>query len=143
MRIPPGVRDGNTIRLRGRGAPGRGGGPPGDLLVGVRVGSHPVFSRKGDNLTMELPITFTEAALGAKVKVPTLNGSVTLKIPAGTSAGRTFRIRKEGVRRGAGRSGDLLVTVTVNVPEKLPKQARKLLEEFREKYETTDLRAHL
>ncbi|MDE0643032.1 MAG: molecular chaperone DnaJ [bacterium] len=142
-RIPPGVRDGNIVRLRGRGSPGRGGGAPGDLLVKVRVGFHPVFSRKDDNLTMQLPISFTEAALGARVNVPTLNGTVTLKIPAGTSSGRTFRIRKEGVQRGAGRQGDLLVTVNVAVPERLSRQAKKLLEEYRQKYEKTDLRAHL
>lgn len=143
VRIPPGIKDGSTIRLRGRGAPGPRGGPPGDLLVRVRVGRHPVFSRKGDNLTMQLPITFTEAALGAKVRVMTLNGPVTLKIPAGTPSGKTFRIRKEGVRRGSGRPGDLLVTAQVTVPEKLPRDARKLLEEFKDKYETADPRAHL
>ncbi len=143
VRIPPGIKDGNTIRLRGRGAPGPRGGPPGDLLVKVRVGKHPLFSRKGDDLTMKLPITFTEAALGAKVRVVTLNGPVTLKIPAGTPSGKTFRIRKEGVRRDSGRPGDLLVTVQVAVPEKLPKDAKKLLEEFKDKYETADPRAHL
>lgn len=143
VRIPPGVKDGNTIRLRGRGEPGPRGGPPGDLLVKVRVAMHPLFSREGNNLTMRLPITFTEAALGAKVRVLTLNGPVTLKIPAGTPSGKTFRIRKEGVRRDSGRPGDLLVTVQVTVPEKLPKDARKLLEEFKDKYETADPRAHL
>ena len=143
VRIPPGIKDGSTIRLRGRGAPGPRGGPPGDLLVKVKVGRHPVFSRKGDNLTMQLPITFTEAALGAKVRVMTLNGPVTLKIPAGTPSGKTFRIRKEGVRRDSGRPGDLLVTAQVTVPEKLPRDARKLLEEFKDKYETADPRAHL
>lgn len=143
VRIPPGIKDGSTIRLRGRGAPGPRGGPPGDLLVKVSVGQHPVFSRKGDNLTMQLPITFTEAALGAKVRVMTLNGPVTLKIPAGTPSGKTFRIRKEGVRRDKGRPGDLLVTAQVTVPEKLPRDARKLLEEFKDKYETADPRAHL
>ena len=143
VRIPPGIKDGNTIRLRGRGAPGPRGGPPGDLLVKVRVGKHPLFSRKGNDLTMQLPITFTEAALGAKVRVLTLNGPVTLKIPAGTPSGKTFRIRKEGVRRDSGRPGDLLVSVQVTVPEKLPKDARKLLKEFKDKYETADPRAHL
>ncbi len=142
VRIPPGIKDGATIRLRGRGAPGPRGGPPGDLLVKVRVGKHPLFSRKGYDLTMQLPITFTEAALGAKVRVLTLNGPVKLKIPAGTPSGKTFRIRKEGVRRDSGRPGDLLVTVQVTVPEKLPKDARKLLEEFKDKYETADPRSH-
>lgn len=143
VRIPPGVKDGNTIRLRGRGSPGVRGGPPGDLLVEVRVSGHPIFSRSGDDLLLKLPVTFTEAALGAKVQVPTLNGPVTLKIPAGTSSGRTFRVRKEGVRRDRGRPGDLLVTVQVTVPPKLPKDARKMLEEFRDRYETGNPRDNL
>ena len=143
VRIPPGVKDGNTIRLRGRGSPGARGGPPGDLLVRVRVAAHPVFSRSGDDLLLKLPVTFTEAALGAKVEVPTLNGPVTLKIPAGTSSGRTFRVRKEGVRRNRGRPGDLLVTVQVTVPPRLPRDARKMLEEFRNRYETENPRDNL
>ncbi len=143
VKIPAGVKDGGTIRLRGKGAPGRRGGPPGDLLVKMRIGRHPVFQRKGDDLTMRLPLSFTEAALGAKVAVPTLNSPVTLKIPAGTPSGKTFRIRKEGVQKERGRPGDLLVTVEVAVPEKLPKDARKMLEEFRERYETEDPRSNL
>ncbi len=143
VKVPPGVKDGNTIRLRGRGSPGTGGGPPGDLLVQVKVAAHRLFSRSGDNLLLKLPVTFTEAALGAKVEVPTLNGPVTLKIPAGTSSGRTFRVRKEGVRRGRGRPGDLLVTVQVTIPQKLPKGARKALENFREQYETENPRDNL
>ena len=143
VRVPPGVKDGNTIRLRGRGSPGVRGGPPGDLLVEVRVARHPTFSRNGDDLLLKLPVTFTEAALGAKVQVPTLNGAVTLKIPAGTSSGRTFRVRKEGVQRDRGRQGDLLVTVQVTVPPKLPKEARKMLEEFRDLYETGNPRDNL
>jgi len=143
VRIPPGVKDGNPIRLRGRGSPGLRGGPAGDLLVEVRVAPHPTFSRNGDDLLLRLPITFTEAALGAKVQVPTLNGPVTLKIPPGTSSGRTFRVRKEGVRRDRGRPGDLLVTVQVTVPPKLPRDARKMLEEFRDLYETGNPRDNL
>lgn len=143
VRIPAGVKDGNTIRLRGRGSPGVRGGPAGDLLVEVRVAEHPTFTRQGDDLLLKLPVTFTEAALGTKVSVPTLNGPVTLKIPAGTSSGRTFRVRKEGVRRDKGRPGDLLVTVQVTVPPKLPKEARKLLEKFRDRYETTNPRDNL
>ena len=143
VRIPPGVKDGNTIRLRGRGSPGARGGPPGDLLVRVRVATHPLYSRRGNDLLLTLPVSFTEAALGAKVEVPTLNGSVTLKVPAGTSSGRIFRVRKEGVRRERGRPGDLLVTVQVTVPPKLPRDARKMLEEFRNLYETENPRDNL
>lgn len=143
VRIPPGVKDGNTIRLRGKGSAGARGGPAGDLLVQVRVGTHRLFTRSGDDLKLRLPVSFTEAALGAKVEVPTLNGPVTLKIPAGTSSGKTFRVRKQGVRRDRGRPGDLLVTVQVTVPPKLPKDARKMLEEFRDLYETENPRDNL
>ena len=140
VRIPPGVKDGGVIRLRGKGAPGSRGGPPGDLLVELRVAAHPRFGRKGDDLLLTLPVSFTEAALGAKVTVPTLNGPVRLKIPPGTPSGKTFRVRKEGVRRDRGRPGDLLVTVSVAVPPKLSKEAKKMLEEFRDKHETENPR---
>src|SRR5690606_38884462 len=115
-RIPAGVADGARIQLKGKGEPGVGGGPPGDLYVRVHVTPHEIFGRKGDNLTITVPVTFAEAALGTRVRVPTLDGPpVTLKIPAGTESGRTFRVRGKGVPR-AGRSGgnhqrgDLLVT---------------------------------
>ena len=143
VKIPAGVKNGGTIRLRGKGSSGLRGGPPGDLMVKLRVARHPVFKRKGDSLAMKLPLAFTEAALGARVQVPTLNGPVTLKIPAGTPSGKTFRVRKEGVAHGRGRPGDLLVTVEVTVPDKLPKQAKKMLEEFRELYEDGDPRSSL
>ncbi len=143
VRIPAGVKDGDTIRLRGKGAPGVNGGPPGDLIVRLNVGRHPLFGRKGDHLTLRLPITFTEAALGAKVEVPTLDGPVTLKIPPGTSSGKTFRIPRRGVQKTKGKPGDLLVTVDVAVPSKLSRDARRMLEEFKEQYETEDPRAHL
>ena len=119
-RIPAGVKDGQRIRLRGKGASGEQGGPPGDLYVIVKVAAHPIFGRKGDNLTLKVPIAFHEAALGAEVKVPTLGGApVTVKIPPGTPNGRTFRVRGKGVRRSDGHSGDLLVTVDVQVPANL------------------------
>ena len=140
VRIPPGVKDGGVIRLRGKGAPGSRGGPPGDLLVELRVAAHPRFRRKGDDLLLTLPVSFTEAALGARVTVPTLNGPVRLKIPPGTPSGKTFRVRKEGVHRDRGRPGDLLVTVSVAVPPKLSKEAKKMLEEFRDKHETENPR---
>ncbi|MGH2724310.1 MAG: molecular chaperone DnaJ [Actinomycetota bacterium] len=132
VRIPAGVEDGARIRLSGRGEPGPPGGAPGDLYVTVRVAPHPFFGRRGPNLTLTLPITFPEAALGANVKVPTLNGMVTLKVPAGTSAGRTFRVRGKGAPKPGGGRGDLLVTVQVQVPSKLSKQERDLLKQFQE-----------
>jgi molecular chaperone DnaJ len=143
VKIPAGVKDGSTIRLKGKGGPGRAGGPAGDLLVRLQVAKHPIFGRRDDNLTVTLPITFTEAALGAKVEVPTLDEPVTLKIPAGTRSGKTFRVRRQGVQSATGRPGDLLVTVMVTVPEKLSRPARKMLEEFRDTYETEDPRAHM
>ncbi|HEX6673784.1 MAG TPA: molecular chaperone DnaJ [Actinomycetes bacterium] len=131
VRIPAGVNDNATIRLKGQGEPGQTGAPPGDLIVKVHVLPHPVFGRRGQDLTMVVPVTFAEAALGAELKVPTLDGPVTLKVPAGTQNGRTFRVRGRGVP-GAGRrsGGDLLVTVQVSVPEKLSRKERELLREF-------------
>ncbi len=128
VRIPPGVKDGQRIRLKGRGAPGRNGGPAGDLYVIVKVGAHSVFGRSGNNLTIDVPITFAEAALGANVKVPTLDGAtVTLKIPPATPTGKTFRVRGRGVSTTKG-TGDLLVTVVVDVPTELTDEQRAAVE---------------
>jgi len=131
VRIPAGVDDGQRIRVKGRGAPGRANGPSGDLYVTVHVGNHPLFGRRGRNLTLTVPVTFAEAALGSTVKVPTLDEPVTLRIPAGTSSGQTFRVKGRGVP-GHGRtgSGDLLVTVEVTVPKKLSAEQRAAVEEF-------------
>jgi len=132
-RIPAGVADGQRIRLRGKGAPGERGGPAGDLYVRVHVTSHPIFGRSADNLTVNVPVTFTEAALGAEIKVPSLRGvPVSVRIPAGTPSGRTFRVRGKGARRKDGTTGDLLVTVTVQVPQNLNGTARQALESFRD-----------
>ena len=128
VRIPPGVGDGQRIRLRGRGGPGRNGGPAGDLYVTVRVKPHPVFGRRGNDLTVTVPITFPEAALGADVAVPTLGGDpVKVRIPAGTRSGRTFRVRGKGVAARR-KTGDLLVTVEVAVPQKLSAEERRAVE---------------
>jgi len=131
VRIPAGVKDGQRIRLAGKGAPGRRGGPAGDLFVVVHVSEHPLFGRKGNDLTLTVPITFAEAALGTTVTVPTLDGNVSLKVPAGTASGRTLRVRGRGVH-GKGRSGDLLVTLEVAVPAKLTPAQRKVLETLAE-----------
>ncbi|MFJ2739460.1 molecular chaperone DnaJ [Streptomyces sp. NPDC087440] len=144
VRIPAGVTDGQRIRLRGKGTPGERGGPAGDLYVVVHVDSHPVFGRKGDNLTVTVPVSFTEAALGGEVKVPTLGGPpVTLKLPAGTPNGRTMRARGKGAVRKDGTRGDLLVTVEVSVPTDLNDKAREALENYREATAGTDPRAAL
>ncbi|HEX5615252.1 MAG TPA: molecular chaperone DnaJ [Acidimicrobiia bacterium] len=117
VRIPPGVDDGQRIRVKGRGAAGANGGPAGDLYVVVRVGKHPVFGRTGRHLTLRLPVSVAEAALGAEVKVPTLHDAVTMKIPAGTPSGKTMRVRGRGAAaNGKQPAGDLLVTVDVLTP---------------------------
>lgn len=132
VRIPAGVRDGQRIRLRGRGASGEQGGPAGDLYVTVHVTPHRLFGRSGDNLTVRVPVTLDEAALGATISVPTLDGrTVSLKIPPGTPNGRTFRARGKGATRRDGTRGDLLVTVEVTVPDDLTDEARSALEAYR------------
>ena len=136
VRIPPGVRDGARIRVAGRGEQGPAGGRPGDLFVVVHVAPHKLFGRKGPDLTLELPVTYAEAVLGANVKVPTLNGPVTLKVPSGTPPGKTFRIRGKGAPKQRGGSGDLLVTVNVDVPSKPNKQERELLEQLQQSEES-------
>ncbi|MFI5522294.1 molecular chaperone DnaJ [Streptomyces platensis] len=144
VRIPAGVSDGQRIRLRGKGAPGEQGGPAGDLYVVVHVDAHPVFGRKGDNLTITVPVTFPEAALGGEVKVPTLGGPpVTLKLPAGTPNGRTMRARGKGAARKDGTRGDLLVTIEVLVPGDLSDKAKESLESYREATAGPDPRAEL
>ncbi|MEX2393193.1 MAG: DnaJ C-terminal domain-containing protein, partial [Actinomycetota bacterium] len=132
VRIPAGVTDGQRIRVRGRGEGGGRGGESGDLYVRVKVTTHKIFGRKGDDLTMNLPITFAEAALGSEVKVPTLNGPVTLKVPAGTTSGKTFRLRGKGIEQRDGSTSDLLATVQVAVPQKLSKKQKELISELAE-----------
>ncbi|HET7328415.1 MAG TPA: molecular chaperone DnaJ [Nocardioidaceae bacterium] len=144
VRIPAGVKDGQRIRLRGKGAPGERGGPSGDLFVVVSVSGHPVFGRSGDNLTLTAPITFDEAALGAEIKVPTLSASpVRLRVPPGTPNGRTFRVRGRGATRKDGTKGDLLVTVEVVVPDHLSDEARAAVEALRAQAGGADPRADL
>ncbi|MDO5700504.1 MAG: DnaJ C-terminal domain-containing protein [Bowdeniella nasicola] len=143
VRIPAGVRDGQKIRLRGKGHPGSHGGPNGDMVVAVSVQPHPVFEMDGKNLRLTLPVTFAEAALGATVEVPTLDGStVRMKIPAGTPSGRSLRVKKRGIRTKSG-VGDLLVTLEVQVPTQLNEEARAAIEKLREASDTDDPRAEL
>lgn len=142
VRIPPGVDNGQLIRVPGRGNPGRDGGPPGDLYVVVRVSPHPIFGRDGQHLTVTLPITYPEAVLGAEVKVPTLDGSpVTIRIPSGTPSGKTFRVRGHGIPRASGRRGDLLAAVEVAVPQRATVKERKAVEALAKV--TSSPRAHL
>jgi len=141
VKIPPGVEDGQRIRVKGKGRPGADGGPRGDLYVRVHVAPHPLFTRTGRNLEVTVPLTYAEAALGANITVPTLDGKVTLRIPAGTSGGKTFRVTGKGIatRKGA---GDLLVTVEVAVPETLTDEQRSAIERLRD-LDTDDPRQHL
>lgn len=131
VKVPPGVDEGVRLKLTGEGEPGDQGGPAGDLYVVVTVREHPLFSRQNDDVICDLPVSFTQAALGAKVAVPTLDGKVELTIPAGTQAGRVFRLKSKGVPHlnGQGR-GDQHVHVSVEVPRHLTKRQRELLEEL-------------
>ena len=142
-RIPPGVKNGARIRLKGKGEAGAYGGPAGDLYVNVHVEPHEVFGQRGDNLTLRLPVTVGEAALGTKLTVPTLTEPVTLKIPAGTQSGKTLRVKGKGAPKAGGGRGDLLVTVDVTVPQKLTRTQRKLLEDFAATDDPAALRRHL
>jgi molecular chaperone DnaJ len=143
VRLPAGVEDGQRIRLRGRGGPGRNGGPSGDLYVTVEVAPHPIFGRRGRDLTLVLPVTFPEAALGADVQVPTLDGGpVKVRIPAGTRSGKTLRVKGRGVADAKGRHGDLLATVEVAVPQKLSATERKAVEALAAASDGSSPRAH-
>ena len=144
IRVPAGVADGQKIRIKGKGAGGENGGSRGDLYVIVHVRPHPIFGRNGDNITVTVPVTFTEAALGAEIEVPTLGGgSVKLRVPAGTPNGRTFRVRGRGVAKGNGEKGDLLVSIEVQVPQTLTDEARQALRTFTDAARQSNPRADL
>jgi molecular chaperone DnaJ len=129
-RIPAGVKDGQTIRLKGRGGPGRNGGPAGDLLVELKVMPHPLFGRSGDNLTVTVPITYAEAALGGDIDVPTLDAtSVTLRLRPGTQTGSRHRVKGKGIETKH-HTGDLIVTVNVQVPTELTDEQRAAIEQL-------------
>ena len=140
-RIPAGVRDGQKIRLRGKGAPGDQGAPAGDLILTVQVAKHSLFGRDGDNLTVDLPVTFAEAALGSTVSVPTLSGDpVKVRIAAGTPNGRVLRVKGRGIA-AKNHAGDLLAKVTVAIPQKLSDKARAAVEVLRAEEADADPRA--
>ncbi len=136
VRVPPGIDNGQRIRIKGRGEPGRNNGPAGDLFVNVRVGSHPVFGRKGKDLTVSVPLTYPEAVLGTTVTVPTLDKPVKVKIPQGTPSGKTFRVKGRGIPKKEG-AGDLLVTVEVVIPREISDDQKQAIEALaRVTYET-------
>ena len=138
VKVPAGVDNGSVIRLRGRGGPGAAGAPDGDLLVQVSVEPHKFFKRNNMDLILEVPLLFTEAALGSSIRIPTLTKSVTLKIPSGTPSGKTFKIRGEGITPQGRRSGDLYVKVFIIPPTNLSRSAKKHLEKFRDQFESGD-----
>lgn len=128
--IPPGVDTGAKIRLRQRGQAGPGGGPPGDLILIIRVSEHPCFRRSGRNLELTLPITVAEAALGGKVDVPTPSGTVSMTIPAGSSGGRRLRLKGQGVKQPDGSAGDLMVSLQIHLPHVIDAPSSDLIKQF-------------
>jgi molecular chaperone DnaJ len=131
VKIPPGVDDGSRIKLSGEGEAGARGGSAGDVYIDLAVKEHELFTREGDDLLHELPVSFVQAALGAEVDVPTLDGATRLKIPAGSQTGAVFRLKNKGVHhlRGGG-TGDELVHLKIVTPESLTKRQRELFEEL-------------
>jgi molecular chaperone DnaJ len=140
-RVPAGIKDGGKIKLKGRGASGQAG--PGDLFIIIHVTKHPVFTRDGNNLLMTLPVTFTEAALGGDISVPTLGGDdVVVRLAPGTPNGKVLRVKERGVKKDF-QTGDLLITVEVQVPQRIDGKAKAALEEFAELTRADSPRAHL
>jgi molecular chaperone DnaJ len=140
-RVPAGVNDGAKIRVKGKGAPGEAG--PGDLFILLQVKPHPIFSRKAENITLTLPVSFVEATLGADIKVPTLDGEeVTVRIAPGTPNGRTLRVKGRGIKKGSV-TGDLLATIDVQVPQKIEGEAAEALSKFAEITAAHDVRLEM
>lgn len=132
MAIPAGVREGQVLRLKGKGAPGFGNGAPGDALVEIKVGRHPHFTRKKDDIHLEVPITLDEAVLGKKIEVPTLTGRVHLQVPKATSSGKTFRLRGKGIKPASGTTaGDQLVTVRIVMPDEIDEELERFFTAWR------------
>ncbi|GAB3572911.1 molecular chaperone DnaJ [Amycolatopsis endophytica] len=143
VRVPAGVDDNQRIRLAGQGEPGRGGATAGDLYVRVHVNPDPVFGRSGNDLTITVPAGYTELALGATITVPTLEGKVSVKVPAGTATGRVLRVRGKGIKKRDGAQGDLLVTLQVAVPSRLESPEREALEAYAKAAEKHDPRPEI
>lgn len=131
LTVPEGIEDGQTLRLKGKGKPGFGGGPAGDALIEIKVRSHPDFTRQGDDVHLKIPLTIDEAVLGGKIEVPTISGRVQLTIPKGTSSGRAFRLKGKGIKGQSGTHGDLIVTVEIVLPDQIDDKLAYFLTEWR------------
>ena len=134
VKIPAGIEDGKKIRLRGQGEQTSDGGTPGDILLTVRVATHPFFHRQGEHLVVRVPVTLAEAALGSKIDVPTPNGTVSLRIPAGTSSGARLRIKGHGVPKKGGAASDLLAEVQIVLPKELSESEQQAIREFDQRH---------
>jgi DnaJ-class molecular chaperone len=134
VKVPEGVSEGQTIRLRGKGQPGIGGGPPGNAFVEIDVLVHPVFRREGDDIVIDLPITIDEAVLGGKVAAPTISGQVRVTVPKGSSSGQTLRLKGKGVKRGAGGHGDQRCILKIILPDEIDSELEGMMTKWREKH---------
>jgi DnaJ-class molecular chaperone len=132
LTVPEGTADGHILRLKGKGGPGIGGGPAGDALIELTVRPHPLFSRQGDDIVIELPITLDEAVLGGKIETPTVSGRVALTIPKGSSSGQTLRLRGKGVKARGGTQGDQLVRLKVVMPPEIDSELQEFMQKWRE-----------
>ncbi len=141
--IPPGIEDAKKIRLRGQGEPGREGGAAGDIVLAIRVAPHPHFHRQGKQLHVKVPVTLAEAALGAKIDVPTPKGTVSLQVPPATSGGSKLRIKGHGVESKQGPPGDLIVEIQIVLPKQLDEESRRLIRQLAERSPQPNPRADL
>ena len=128
--VPPGTREGQTLRLKGKGAPGVGGGPAGDALIRISVEPHPRFERDGDDLRLEVPVSLVEAVHGARIQVPTPSGAVSLRVPKGSNSGTVLRLKGKGVARPKGAAGHLFVRLSVSLPDKIDPELERLIAEW-------------
>lgn len=133
LSIPAGVRDGQTLRLRGKGQPGFGGGPPGDAYVEIAVRPHPGFRRDGNDIEVEVPITFDEAVLGGKIEVPTITGTVSMTVPKGASSGQRLRLKGKGIKPAKGKGGDQFVRLKIVLPDRIDDEMEELARDWRKK----------
>jgi DnaJ-class molecular chaperone len=143
VKIPAGIEDGKTIRLRGQGEPSPNGGPAGDLLITVRAAAHPSFRRDGNDLIVKVPVTLAEAALGGKVDVPTPHGTITLKVPAGTSSGTRIKAKGQGIKGPGGETGDLYAEIQIVIPKHLDDKSAELIRDLDARLKQPDVRSDL